>query len=583
MIPRRSHSCSVWLPALLGAAVLAAQPAPEAPPVPRVYPPTFFGPVTLLAGYRTIFQFKPDYTFNFECSPATDRCRTTGYIPSNGEIGTLSTSNTLPEGLYSLVQNRFPTYAICAVMGDTFRLFRNDCTGTPEDIQSPGTGTHTFFIYNWRRQRIFLDSAPAGFPEGSQFEFRTVGAGYACNTPAPQIQSKIYRPAGGDSSEGTLCMLVTVPATAPSGRSTASLRTCQDMNSSNCSLFQFPIDVTSVPETALAGPPSFPPIPGLAKWQKVMKATGSEAGAGTYCRDRSNPSEVFKDMPEASVAYYDGIKMYSQIAAYTKDPSWNNCALNLAKYSTEYIVSNRGQIPAYKIFCEGMARMAEQNPSLEPAVRLLASTTYLQYGTLPRMGSDREIAYALSTSVCLSQHYGMQNRFREDFRDTLHGFLLKYTEPGAADRGDSQTFYLGLMAKALIEDAEDDPRQRQRALYTIRRTMQRIADTYNPKTHSVMYATGKNASPWCLNEPLWFHGDPYSGCQQHKGQKLQSLVAPMFAWYWSLTGEAFARTFGDELFSHAVEADAYTGKEVAQVFFWTFDYVRWRSGPQQAR
>jgi hypothetical protein len=556
----------------------AGSETPANQPVPRVYPYNLSGPFTVLAGYRSVYYFKPDYTFTMECNPSADRCTARNYTPVNGEIGTVSTTGTPPGGLYTVAQTHFPQYALCEVSGSSFRLHRNDCGGAVERLTSPGTGVQTFVLYNWRRQPIYLEASPSGFPDGTQFDFQLVGPGYACNTPAPVSRGKVYRPAGGDARENALCMFVTVPKDASPGPKTVGIRTCADPDGHNCGVFDFPIDVVRVPETPITPPKVFPRIPGRSNWEDAMSATGLEAGAGTYCRDRDHPTETFAEMPEASVAYYDGILMYLNIAEYTKNPAWRNCALNIARFAKDYLVSNKGGIPAYKLFCEGLARASAYDPSLEPAIRLLQQNTFLRYGAQPVLGWDREMAYALSASICLEKHFGIKNRFRGDFRDTLYGFLLKYTESDPVQRGDTQTFYLGVMAKAIIEDAEDDPSQRQRALYTVRRVMERIDATYDHKAHSVMYATGKDRGPWCLSSPLWFHNDPYYGCEEHKGQKLQALAAPMFAWYWSLTGDKGALTLGDDLFSHALDARAFTGKEISQIFFWTFEFVRWRSG-----
>src|SRR6185369_4525870 len=113
----------------------------------------------------------------------------------------------------------------------------------------PGIGQQTFVLYNWRRQPIYLNRSPSGFPAGSQFEFRLVGRGYACNTPAPVAAGKVYRPAGGDPAEGALCMFVSVPPDASPGLKKVSIQTCADLGGNNCGAFDFEIDVVQVPQT----------------------------------------------------------------------------------------------------------------------------------------------------------------------------------------------------------------------------------------------------------------------------------------------------------------------------------------------
>ena len=64
--------------------------------------------------------------------------------------------------------------------------------------------------------------------------------------------------------------------------------------------------------------------------------------------------------------------------------------------------------------------------------------------------------------------------------------------------------------------------------------------------------------------------------------ELNNLVAPAFAWYYNVTGNAepVYLTAGDEMFSHALDtAISYNGKIFSQNYRWSFDYVRWRSTP----
>ncbi len=62
---------------------------------------------------------------------------------------------------------------------------------------------------------------------------------------------------------------------------------------------------------------------------------------------------------------------------------------------------------------------------------------------------------------------------------------------------------------------------------------------------------------------------------------LNNLVAPAYAWYWNLTGDAPSMSRGDDLFQNALNDpsnNVWEGKEFSQLYKWSFDYVRWRSG-----
>jgi hypothetical protein len=62
---------------------------------------------------------------------------------------------------------------------------------------------------------------------------------------------------------------------------------------------------------------------------------------------------------------------------------------------------------------------------------------------------------------------------------------------------------------------------------------------------------------------------------------LNNLVAPAYAWYWSVTGDAASLSRGDDLFQHVFDVPGdftWCGKQFSQMYKWSFDFVRWRSG-----
>ena len=87
-------------------------------------------------------------------------------------------------------------------------------------------------------------------------------------------------------------------------------------------------------------------------------------------------------------------------------------------------------------------------------------------------------------------------------------------------------------------------------------------DYYQPSNHTLRYTLADLPTIRCL-------------------VILNGLVAPAYAWYWNLTGDAASLSRGDELFQHTLDDPGnsiWTGKQFSQVYKWTFDYVRWRSG-----
>jgi hypothetical protein len=558
-----------------------------AAPYPHVRYLDFNGPYTLIAGQRTFFYFKPLYAGDFTCVAATDVCTITGgtYTPVNGDIGTTDSTGTLPGGLYTKIQIFWPPYAICNASGATFQFKQNDCSGALVDITSVGSGTHTFNLYHGNGMaNIYLDSAPTGWPGGSTIEWRTAGGGAACNTPAPTSSGKPYSIGGGDANDGYMCLLLTVPSNATPGTGTSSMTWCQTDASVNCHTFTWNYEVVSITPFSPTPPSSFSAIPGLSTWVSTMTATNgmgvSDNGAGPsdYVTPLSAPTQDFTSCPEFTICLYDGGLTFYNIAQYISNSQYNNGGTYISNFMKTYYVNTNGNLPQYKVQYEGLSRATQVtgDPSYRAAANLLQNSAYVEFGARPTIGYDREMAYALSTDVELFKYAGITNTYWADMRDTLYGFLLRYTETSSANRADSQGFYMGLMLKSIIQDYQvsHDPR----IGYVVKRALDRLQATYNTGTHTMMYALGVDGGPWCSSNILWFINDPYFNCQVNVGQKLQDLVSPAFAWYYAATGDTTYRDAGDDWFQHALDAGLYTGKESGQIYYWSFQYPAWRSG-----
>ena len=65
-----------------------------------------------------------------------------------------------------------------------------------------------------------------------------------------------------------------------------------------------------------------PPIPQMQLWETRMLSGNQFCNAG----DINAAIGAGGVVTEGNVWYYDGTKVYQQIAAYTKDPSWYTCA-----------------------------------------------------------------------------------------------------------------------------------------------------------------------------------------------------------------------------------------------------------------
>jgi hypothetical protein len=144
-------------------------------------------------------------------------------------------------------------------------------------------------------------------------------------------------------------------------------------------------------------------------------------------------------------------------------------------------------------------------------------------------------------------------------------------------------FMVGLAMEALITYYELDLAEGNtpdaRIPLEIKKTLDWLEATqYIPSTHTFAY--GAYDVP---KNPALVSGTLYQATE------LNDLVATAYAWYWYQTNNTTYLTEGDDLFSNVWDSAGgqtiggdsgwtYSVKEYNQIYKWSFDYVRWRSG-----
>ncbi len=302
--------------------------------------------------------------------------------------------------------------------------------------------------------------------------------------------------------------------------------------------------------------PSHQKIPGLGKWEKEMTELGRR-----WCNGKK-----YGFGWEADVWYYDGTRVYYQIADYTHDPFWNHCALNVAEQYRDYVVPNAGKVPGWRVFPQGL-RMAWQrtgDPSYKQAVVLLAKNSpYAYRGGSPNDGAIRETAYTVEAYIEAEKVGEPRNPKLEQAAGYIIADFQKIFVTGGYQI--HEPFFDGLAAEALIDYYEltHDPR--------VPPAIKLMLDgdwtkAYDQKTHELAYNPDP-PGPTCS-----------VGCQKYNPD-LTNLIAPAYAWYWHYSKDDLYRQRADEMFTHALDTDiGYSGKIFSQNYRWSFDYVRWRSG-----
>jgi hypothetical protein len=314
--------------------------------------------------------------------------------------------------------------------------------------------------------------------------------------------------------------------------------------------------IASLPPRSIA---SIPAIPELARWEKIMVDTGKFHCDWNKIKDLSTS--------ELGVWYYDGLRIYYQIADYTKDPFWNTCAGYVKSiYRDAYVLPNTGKIPGYRVFGTGLRMDFERTRQTQSAVAIDYMTENAAFGA--SAGSldpitMRETAYSLLAH--LSRHrLGRGGDFRKAADHALTQFDQLFVSKTFKGH---HTFTVGLMMEALIDYYAEtaDPR--------VPPAIQKAADwlvdeAWNPADQGFIYhrllVQGK------LN-PI--RGEP----------ELNQLIAPGLAWMWAMTGNTKYLQVGDAAYAAAVR-DLWlgSGKIFSQKYRWSFDFVKWRTHPDTA-
>lgn len=269
---------------------------------------------------------------------------------------------------------------------------------------------------------------------------------------------------------------------------------------------------------------------------------------------------------EGDAWYYDGGRVYQQMASYTNDSSWNHCALTILDPYRQWILANKAKMDVWAIFPYGMLMnywRTGDNTNAAAIDYLATNSGSANYGGWVDPYGIRETAYIADVRIADELITGKRDRLLAKNIDKLLGtFDMLYN----GQLGASHPFMVGLAMETAIHYydltvAEGRPDIRVPA--AVKHALDGLwRDYYVPSTHA-------------FRDTLW------DVPTTDNWTNLNNLIAPAYAWYWNLTGDADSLSRGDELFQHAQddpEHTFWTGKQFSQAFKWSFDYVRYRSG-----
>jgi hypothetical protein len=402
-----------------------------------------------------------------------------------------------------------------------------------EEVSALTDGTRDYVYY-------FVD----GLPTGVTASWPVIEATCCGGNTAYELQNTLLK--------------INVPSTVPTGTYNLTLRV---QSSGVTHTIPYTMIVDPVPGPLPKQPISaVPPIPLLSTWESQMK---------TYGKQLCNQANITgAGLWEGNVWYYDGIRVYYQIADYTKDSSWNACAGYVKSVFQPYVLSNSGAIPGWRVFPHGLYQEYLRTGDSDSKIATLELATKSAYastggGVNPGINDDdgleRETAYLVS-AYRITGYLGSPNPLYARSVDFLLGmvdqiFVSKtntYLKP----------FMAGLVMESLIQYYEDsqDPR--------VPPAIKVIADelwtrAWVPANKSFYYDS--NTTPVV--------GSP----------DLNLLIAPAYAWLYKITGNPVYQQEGDLIFQGGVEgAWLAQGKQFNQSYRWSFDYVKWRLNPDIA-
>jgi hypothetical protein len=326
------------------------------------------------------------------------------------------------------------------------------------------------------------------------------------------------------------------------------------------------------------------PIPQLRLWEENMKKFGLQ-----HADERS------KGVDESAVWYYDGERVFYQIADYTSDPQWNTFAQNSKETYRNYVFQNNGRVGGWRVFPHGLfmdyTRTGDEE-SKRAALLLAKGSPFAMTGGGVPEALSRETAYIIDAYL-VAEALGEP---RSANLEKAVGYALGHIDQWFVKNSSRNwaPFMFGLTAEALIAYHDQAPAgdfgrgagvsgtlevglPRRAAAPQERRSLPdpRIL----PAIKLGCDECWKRA--WREKEQAFFYraDNPAQGTAD-----LNLLVAPAYAWVYLQTGDITYRDRGDKAFAGGVRGAYFAGgKQFSQNYRWSFDYAKWRTEAEHRR
>lgn len=387
-------------------------------------------------------------------------------------------------------------------------------------------GTRDFIYY-------YVD----GLPTGSTVSWPTIAAS-CCGA------NRSWQP-------GKNLLQIGVPSTVPTGTYNLTLRAVSGgvTHQTSYTMVVEPVPIP-LPKQIIS---TILSIPNLSLWESQMK---------TYGRQLCNSANITSQSTwEGNSWYYDGIRVYYQIADYTGDTSWNVCAGYVENIYKPYVFSI--SMPGWRVFPHGLYMDYLRNndaTSKSAAINLATSSAYATLGgsiDAGVNGMQRETAYLIHAyrigGLLGSPNPSMYARSVDFVLAMIDQMFVSQTEPYL------KPFMTGLMMEALIQYYDE------------------TKDTRIPPAIKAA-ADGLWTRAWMPDSKAFYYQS--TDIPLVASPDLNLLIAPAYAWLYKITGNPVYQQRGDLIFQSGVEgAWLAQGKQFNQSYRWSFDYVKWRMHP----
>lgn len=488
---------------------------------------------------------------SFTADPVTETITAPGHTFTNGNLVWLTSSGTLPGGLTSKRQ-----YYVCDISGDTFRFGQYGdvaCSTNPAwmvDITSAGTGTHRAgrVMDNGPpgTNHVYLET-PSGVPSGVSYEV------WCENALCPSVTTPVI---GWRSYNGGAFFMFRFTASQAAALGAATITATLYATGEAPESIQFSLTVEDLVPIPSARPASYSTIPTLSTWDTTILTL-----ARRWCDPTSYATAAAKIGTmsygvDSAVWFYDGAWTYRQIARYTGNPNWNNCADYINDWYRNYTFQINGGHAGYKAFTAGLkSSCASCDMRNRRAIELMVGAQAMAATSgWPWDYDIRETAYYLETLMS----YELTGGARRYYSGTSLSKLQRAAENLLAMFDElfregtwtyQQTYFDGLALRALIQYFEMTGDQQ--VPVAIKTALDWLwANAWNDTTKKLVY----NPEPW---GPRCAYG-----CADQDGwewTELIGLIVPAMGWYYWYSGDDTYRQHGDEWFKALPRWPHFTG------------------------